>query len=391
MSLLVVEDIHKKYGKEEVLKGVSFSLEKGETKVVIGPSGTGKSTLLRCINRLTPPDKGRVLLDGEDVTHPKSNINKLRAQMGFVFQDFNLFAHLTALGNVRLGPMKVKGMKKDAATKLAMEELARVGLADKADAYPAQLSGGQQQRVSIARALAMSPKLILFDEPTSALDPELIGEVLTVMIELAKEGMTMLVVSHEMGFARSVADEIIFMEHGVIVEQGPRSAVQRAQARPHRGVPAQDHRALRGDGLMELVFEWNWLPQLANGLVITIEITVICIAIGIVLGLFLAMARVYGSRWLSLPAAIYIQFFRGTPLLVQLFLVYFGLPTWGISLPPILSGILALGLNTAAYQAEYFRGAIQAVRGGQLMAARSVGMSLPQAIRYVILPRRSGS
>jgi len=196
-------------------------LEKGETKVVIGPSGTGKSTLLRCINRLTPPDKGRVLLDGEDVTHPKSNINKLRAQMGFVFQDFNLFAHLTALGNVRLGPMKVKGMKKDAATKLAMEELARVGLADKADAYPAQLSGGQQQRVSIARALAMSPKLILFDEPTSALDPELIGEVLTVMIELAKEGMTMLVVSHEMGFARSVADEIIFMEHGVIVEQGP--------------------------------------------------------------------------------------------------------------------------------------------------------------------------
>ena len=138
---------------------------------------------------------------------------------------------------------------------------------------------------------------------------------------------------------------------------------------------------------MELVFEWNWLPQLANGLVITIEITVICIAIGIVLGLLLAMARVYGSRWLSLPAAIYIQFFRGTPLLVQLFLVYFGLPTWGISLPPILSGILALGLNTAAYQAEYFRGAIQAVRGGQLMAARSVGMSLPQAIRYVILPQ----
>ena len=232
MSLLVVEDIHKKYGKEEVLKGVSFSLEKGETKVVIGPSGTGKSTLLRCINRLTPPDKGRVLLDGEDVTHPKSNINKLRAQMGFVFQDFNLFAHLTALGNVRLGPMKVKGMKKDAATKLAMEELARVGLADKADAYPAQLSGGQQQRVSIARALAMSPKLILFDEPTSALDPELIGEVLTVMIELAKEGMTMLVVSHEMGFARSVADEIIFMEHGVIVEEGPPEQLFSASKEP---------------------------------------------------------------------------------------------------------------------------------------------------------------
>lgn len=220
MSLLIVENIHKKYGTEEVLKGVSFSLERGDTKVVIGPSGTGKSTLLRCINRLSSPDAGRVWLDEMEVTAAKSKINELRAQMGFVFQSFNLFSHLTALSNVRIGPVKVKRMKKEAATKLAMEELDRVGLAEKADCYPAQLSGGQQQRVSIARALAMSPKLILFDEPTSALDPELIGEVLTVMIDLAKSGMTMLVVTHEMGFARSVADEIIFMEHGVIVEQG---------------------------------------------------------------------------------------------------------------------------------------------------------------------------
>ncbi len=220
MSLLIVKDIHKTYGGIEVLKGVSFSLEQGETKVVIGPSGTGKSTLLRCINRLSPPNSGHVWLDGVEVTDPKANINALRAEMGFVFQSFNLFSHLTALRNVRIGPIKVKGMNKDAATKLAMEELERVGLSDRADAYPAQLSGGQKQRVSIARALAMSPKLILFDEPTSALDPELIGEVLTVMIDLAKEGMTMLVVTHEMGFARSVADEIIFMENGVIVEQG---------------------------------------------------------------------------------------------------------------------------------------------------------------------------
>ncbi len=220
MSLLKVDNIHKAYSGLEVLKGVSFSLEQGETKVVIGPSGTGKSTLLRCINRLSPPDEGQVWLDGVEVTDPKANINALRAEMGFVFQSFNLFSHLTALRNVHIGPMKVKGMNKDAATKLAMEELERVGLTDKANAYPAQLSGGQQQRVSIARALAMSPKLILFDEPTSALDPELIGEVLTVMIDLAKEGMTMLVVTHEMGFARSVADEIIFMENGVIVEQG---------------------------------------------------------------------------------------------------------------------------------------------------------------------------
>jgi len=219
--LLRVEDLHKCYGKEEVLKGVSFTLEKGETKVIIGPSGTGKSTLLRCINRLTEPDRGRIWLEDVEITSPKVNINRIRAQIGFVFQDFNLFTHLTALDNVRLGLIRVKKLSKKEATARAMEELARVGLADKANAYPAELSGGQQQRVSIARALAMDPKLILFDEPTSALDPELIGEVLAVMEDLAKSGMTMLVVTHEMGFARSVADEIIFMEKGVIVEQGP--------------------------------------------------------------------------------------------------------------------------------------------------------------------------
>lgn len=219
--LLRVEDLHKRYGKEEVLKGVSFSLDKGETKVIIGPSGTGKSTLLRCINRLTEPDRGHVWLEEVEITSPKVNINRIRAQIGFVFQDFNLFTHLTALDNVRLGLMRVKGMSKKEATERAMAELGRVGLADKAHAYPAELSGGQQQRVSIARALAMDPKLILFDEPTSALDPELIGEVLAVMEDLAKTGMTMLVVTHEMGFARTVADEIIFMEKGVIVEQGP--------------------------------------------------------------------------------------------------------------------------------------------------------------------------
>ena len=219
-TLLKVEDIHKRYGSEEVLKGVSFEMMKGETKVVIGPSGTGKSTLLRCINRLTPADQGRVWLEDEEITHTRTNINRIRAQIGFVFQSFNLFSHLTALGNVRIAPMKVKGMKKVEATGLAMKVLERVGLADKANAYPAELSGGQQQRVSIARALAMFPKLILFDEPTSALDPELIGEVLEVMIALASEGMTMLVVTHEMGFARAVADEIIFMEHGVVVEHG---------------------------------------------------------------------------------------------------------------------------------------------------------------------------
>ena len=218
--ILRVEDLHKRYGKDEILKGVSLELRRGETKVIIGPSGTGKSTLLRCINQLSVPDKGRVWLEDVEITHARTNINHVRAQIGFVFQDFNLFSHLTALRNVTLGLTRVKNMPKADAEARAREELARVGLAAKADAYPAELSGGQKQRVSIARALAMDPKLILFDEPTSALDPELIGEVLEVMMGLARGGMTMIVVSHEMGFARAVADKIVFMEGGGILEEG---------------------------------------------------------------------------------------------------------------------------------------------------------------------------
>jgi len=220
-TILKVENIHKSYGKESILKGISFELKKSETKVIIGPSGTGKSTLLRCINGLTKPDKGHIWLDGLDITAPGINIDNVRQEIGMVFQNFNLFTHLTALDNVRIGLIKVKKLPKKIATEKAMATLEKVGLAEKAYHYPAQLSGGQQQRVSIARALAMDPKLILFDEPTSALDPELIGEVLQVMKNLSESGMTMLVVSHEMGFARSVCDEIIFIEKGVIVEQGP--------------------------------------------------------------------------------------------------------------------------------------------------------------------------
>ena len=220
-ALLRVENLRKRYGDEQVLQSVSFSLDRGETKVVIGPSGTGKSTLLRCINQLTSPDEGKVWLAGEEVVRHDVSLDRMRARIGFVFQSFNLFTHLTALGNVRLGPMWVKRMSRSESTKLALRELARVGLADKAASYPFELSGGQQQRVSIARALAMNPELILFDEPTSALDPELIGDVLNVMLELSSERMTMLVVSHEMGFARAVADEILFMAEGRILEQGP--------------------------------------------------------------------------------------------------------------------------------------------------------------------------
>lgn len=217
--ILKIEDIYKAYGKEEVLRGVSFDMQKAETKVIIGPSGTGKSTLLRCINRLTRPDSGGVWLDGAEITD-SVDINRFRQDIGMVFQDFNLFNHLTALGNVEIGLTKVKGMKRKKAKEKAMYELKRVGLQDQANSYPAELSGGQKQRVGIARALALDPKVMLFDEPTSALDPELIGEVLEVMKNLAGEGMTMLVVTHEMGFARSVANEIIFLEKGKILEQG---------------------------------------------------------------------------------------------------------------------------------------------------------------------------
>lgn len=220
-TVLNIENLHKSFGDLKVLNGVSLNLKRGETKVIIGPSGTGKSTLLACINRLIEPDEGKIWVSGDEITAKKAELNKIRTEIGFVFQDFNLFTHLTALDNVKIGPHKVRKMEKHKAEEIAMEELERVGLADKAHAYPAELSGGQKQRVSIARALAMNPKVILFDEPTSALDPELIGEVLEVMINLAKEDMTMLIVSHEMGFARAVSDEIIFMEHGDIIEQGP--------------------------------------------------------------------------------------------------------------------------------------------------------------------------
>ena len=228
MPLLVVQDLHKRYGKDWVLRGVSFTLDKAQTKVIIGPSGTGKSTLLRCINQLTAPDKGRVWLEGVEVTAPKADIPAFRAQIGFVFQDFNLFAHLTALDNLRLGLRRVRRLDGKNATERATAALALVGMLDKRDAYPAELSGGQKQRVAIARALVMEPKLILFDEPTSALDPELIGEVLRVMIDLAQSGLAMVVVTHEMDFAESVSDEVIFMEGGVIVEQGPAKTIFRS-------------------------------------------------------------------------------------------------------------------------------------------------------------------
>ncbi|MFE6039444.1 amino acid ABC transporter ATP-binding protein [Streptomyces sp. NPDC056452] len=215
-----VRGLHKSFGTLEVLAGIDFTVARGEVVCVIGPSGSGKSTLLRCVNLLEEPTSGTVMVAGAEVTDPDVDIDRVRRRIGMVFQSFNLFPHLTALENLTLPQRRVLGRDKAQAARIARERLARVGLTDKESAYPAQLSGGQQQRVAIARALAMDPELMLFDEPTSALDPELVGDVLAVMRSLADDGMTMLVVTHEMSFAREVADRVVFMDGGVIVEEG---------------------------------------------------------------------------------------------------------------------------------------------------------------------------
>jgi polar amino acid transport system ATP-binding protein len=217
--IIKIRGLHKAFGHVEAVRGVDLSVDPAEVVVIIGPSGSGKSTVLRCINRLETADAGTIVVDGFDVTDPRTDINKVRAEVGMVFQLFNLFPHLTALGNITLAQQVVRRRSRQEAETIAMEQLAKVGIPEKANAYPSQLSGGQQQRVAIARALAMQPKIMMFDEPTSALDPEMIKEVLDVMLELASEGMTMVVVSHEMGFVRAAADRIVFVDEGRIVEE----------------------------------------------------------------------------------------------------------------------------------------------------------------------------
>lgn len=218
--MIRVSNLHKSFGKNDVLKGIDEHIKKGEVVVVIGPSGSGKSTFLRCLNLLEEPTSGKIIFEDNDITDKKVDINKIREKMGMVFQQFNLFPHKTVLENLTIAPIKVKGLSKAEAEKKAIELLDRVGLTNKAKSYPSSLSGGQKQRIAIARALAMEPDVMLFDEPTSALDPEMVGEVLNVMKDLAKEGMTMVVVTHEMGFAKEVGDRIIFMDNGNIIEQG---------------------------------------------------------------------------------------------------------------------------------------------------------------------------
>ena len=217
--MIKIRGLKKKYGKNEILKGIDLDVNKSEVVVVIGPSGSGKSTLLRCVNYLEVPTDGVIAIDGEEITR-KVDINTIRAEVGMVFQHFNLFPHMSVLDNITLAPIKVRGKSKEESEKIALELLDKVGLKDKAASFPSQLSGGQQQRVAIARALAMQPKIMLFDEPTSALDPEMVKEVLEVMKRLAESGMTMMVVTHEMGFAREVADRVIFVDGGKILEMG---------------------------------------------------------------------------------------------------------------------------------------------------------------------------
>jgi glutamine transport system ATP-binding protein len=223
--IIQVKNLHKYYGNLEVLKGIDCTVSEGEVVCVIGPSGSGKSTFLRCLNRLEEITSGQVIINGHDLTTPNVDINKVRTEVGMVFQRFNLFPHKTVLDNVALAPLKVLKMNESEAKQKALMLLDKVGLKDKANVYPEKLSGGQMQRVAIARALAMNPKIMLFDEPTSALDPELVGEVLSVMKDLAKEGMTMVVVTHEMGFAKEVADRVIFMDKGIIQEEDKPEAI----------------------------------------------------------------------------------------------------------------------------------------------------------------------
>ena len=226
-AVIEIRDLHKYFGDLEVLKGIDFQVEEGEVVCIIGPSGSGKSTLLRCVNRLEEATSGTILIEGDDITDPDADVDALRTRIGMVFQQFNLFPHLDVIHNLTVAQTKVLKRSKKEADQIAHDALERVGLLDKINEYPIRLSGGQQQRVAIARALAMNPDMMLFDEPTSALDPELVGEVLDVMRQLARDGMTMMVVTHEMGFALEVGDRVVFMDDGVVVEEGPPAVVLR--------------------------------------------------------------------------------------------------------------------------------------------------------------------
>ena len=387
--ILQVRGLRKSFGHTEVLRGIDLAVAPQELVFIIGPSGSGKSTLLRCCNRLEEPTAGVIMLDGVDLMARSTDINAMRRKIGMVFQSFNLYPHMTALGNVTLALRKVVGKSRTDADRVGMEALERVGLSAKAKSYPSELSGGQQQRVAIARALALEPSVMLFDEPTSALDPELVGSVLAVMRELKAAGMTMLVVSHEMRFARDAADRVIFMDHGLIVEEGrPDADLRRAAGAAHQGF----HRGADAvNAFLETFFKPNliaqYLPSILKGVVVTIEIAVAVVVCGLLLGLLLAVVRSFQVKPVNALIVIFVDMFRALPPLVIVLIVYFGLPNVGLNIPSFAVLWLVLTLVLAAFAEEIFWAGILSVPKGQWEAARSTGFGFLGTLGYIVLPQ----
>ncbi len=387
--LLHVRTLRKTFGATEVLRGIDLKVAPQELVFIIGPSGSGKSTLLRCCNRLEEPTSGAIIFGGVDLMARSTDINAMRRKIGMVFQSFNLYPHMTALGNVTLALRKVVGKSRSEAETRGMAALDRVGLAAKAKSYPSELSGGQQQRVAIARALALEPAMMLFDEPTSALDPELVGSVLAVMRELKAAGMTMLVVSHEMRFARDAADRVIFVDHGLMVEEGPPDQIfgeseGDADEGLHRGADAVN-------AFLETFFKPSliaqYLPSILKGVVVTIEIALAVVITGLALGLLLAVIRSFQIKLLNALIVVYVDMFRALPPLVIVLLVYFGLPNVGIVIPSFAVLWLVLSLVLAAFAEEIFWAGILSVPKGQWEAARSTGLSFLGTLSYIVLPQ----
>ena len=394
-AIVEAREIHKHFGHLHVLKGVDLKVAERELVFVIGPSGSGKSTLLRCLNRLEEPSSGSVVVDGIDMLDPKTDINHARQRIGMVFQSFNLYPHMTALGNVTLALRKVAGKSRAEADTLGMAALERVGLADRAGHTPGQLSGGQQQRVAIARAIALEPRVMLFDEPTSALDPELVGSVLEVMRDLRQSGMTMIVVSHEMGFRpqrrrpRGV--------HGRWPDRGA-GAARRDLREPDPGAHARLHRAdpaaltmSTWDRFVETFFNAKvmvkYLPDILSGMVVTIELAVLIVLSGLLAGLVLALLRALAIRPLNWLIIFVVDLFRSLPPLVIIVLIYFGLPAAGVSPSGFVSTWLSLAFVLMAFSEEIFWAGITSIPKGQWEASRSTGLSFGQTLINVVLPQ----